>query len=243
MDDVSAARILISTLDLTSLNSTDTDTGIAKLCTMAQTDYGNVASICIYPQFIPFAKKLLPSDIKIATVVNFPAGIANIPLLQKETASSISFGADELDIVLPYRSFLNGDIEFCQKYLSAAREFCGHKTLKIIIETGELSTIDNIKQATKLCIEANTDFVKTSTGKTPLSATPEFANIILETIAQSGKNIGFKASGGIKTLNDAKKYLTLAQSIMGPSWPNKHHFRIGASSLLTDLIATIQRGY
>ena len=117
------------------------------------------------------------------------------------------------------------------------------KTLKIIIESGELKTIDKIKEASSLCISANVDFIKTSTGKTEISATPEAANAILETISLSNKKIGFKASGGIKTLTDAKKYLSLAQSIMGSEWANSSNFRIGASSILTNLIETIERGY
>ena len=243
MDDVSAARILISSLDLTSLNTTDTEKNIIDLCSKATTPFGNVAAVCVFPKFIPTAKNNLPLGVKIATVINFPAGIADINLLQREITSATALGADVLDVVFPYRTFLNHDIEFCQKYLTAARELCKRTKLKIIIESGELKTIDNIKLAANLCISAQADFIKTSTGKTPVSATPEAANAILETIAQSGKIIGFKASGGIKTFVDAKKYLTLSQSIMGPTWATNSRFRIGASSVLKDLIATIQRGY
>ena len=243
MDDVTAARILLSSLDLTSLKPNDTETNIKSLCDKAITSYGKVAAVCVFSKFIPFAKNNLPSDIKIATVVNFPAGLADTNILQKEIITSLGLGAKEVDVVFPYRTFLNHDIDFCQKYLSVARKFCDNATLKIIIESGELKTIDNIKLATNLCLEAQADFIKTSTGKTPISATPEAANAILETIAQSGKKTGFKASGGIKTFNDAKKYLTLAQSIMGPLWATNKHFRIGASSVLEDITATIQRGY
>ena len=243
MDDVSAAKILISSLDLTSLNSTDTEDTIKTLCQKAITPYGNAAAICVYPQFIHYAKSILPKTIKIATVINFPSGIADIRLIEKEINFAIQFGADELDVVLPYRTFLNDDTEFCREYLLKAREACQTKTLKIIIESGELKTVEKIKQATLLCIETGADFVKTSTGKTDISATPEAANIILETISQSGKNVGFKASGGIKTLYDAKKYLSLSQSIMGSNWITPKHFRIGASSVLNNLISTITQGY
>ncbi len=243
MDDVSAAKILISCLDLTSLNATDTQESISAFLPKAQTPYGNVAAVCLYSQFIPQAKQTLPSDIKLATVINFPAGLADIALMQKEIAMAINFGADELDVVLPYRTLLADDKEFCLDYLHHAREAAGKKTLKIIIESGELKTVDAIKLASELCIEAKADFIKTSTGKTATSATPEAANIILETIKQSGKNIGFKASGGIKTLDDAKKYLTLSQSIMGADWVSPTHFRIGASSVLNNLLATINQGY
>ena len=243
MDDVSAAKQIISSLDLTSLNNSDTEEKIKELCLKATTPYGNVPAVCIYPQFIPFAKTILPSSIKIATVINFPSGLADLALLEKEINAAISLGADELDVVLPYKSLLAEDVDFCNQYLQLARSLCAKKTLKIIIESGELKTIDKIKEASSLCISANVDFIKTSTGKTEISATPEAANAILETISLSNKKIGFKASGGIKTLTDAKKYLSLAQSIMGSNWINSSHFRIGASSVLTNLIETIDRGY
>lgn len=243
MDDVSAAKILISSLDLTSLNLNDNDDTIKELCQKALTPYGQTASVCIYSQFIPYAKSILPSGFPIATVINFPSGIADIHLLEKEIEIAIKLGADELDIVFPYRTFLTGDVEFCQKYLSHARKACNNKTMKIIIESGELKSIPAIKKATQLCIDAQTDFVKTSTGKTSVSATPEAANAILETIAQSGKKVGFKASGGIKTFADAKKYLTLFQSIISPKEIGFSTFRIGASSVLNDIIKTIEQGY
>lgn len=243
MDDVSAAKILIASLDLTTLNANDTEETVKALCAKAVTPYGTVPAVCIYPRFIPFAKNILPATVKVATVINFPSGLADLLLLEKEIKAAIDFGADELDVVLPYRVLITGDTEFCARYLAKARELCGKKTLKIIIESGELKTVELIKKASLLCIEAQADFIKTSTGKTEISATPEAANIILETIKQSKKNIGFKASGGIKTLNDAKKYLTLAQSVMGSSWVNTSHFRIGASSVLANLLDTIEQGY
>ena len=243
MNNTEAAKILINLLDLTSLNNNDTNETITTLCQKATSKYGNTASVCIYPQFIPHAKTILPQNFKIATVINFPKGVANNTLLEREIITALNYGADELDVVFPYQTFLNGDIDFCKEYLSIARESCENKILKIIIESGELKNTLAIKDATQLCIDADADFVKTSTGKTEISATLEAANIILETIAQSGKNVGFKASGGIKTLFDAKAYLTLAQSIMGNDWVNQNHFRIGASSLLNDLIQTIEQGY
>ena len=243
MDNPTAAKLLIECLDLTSLGDKDKNETIHALCQKAVTDHGSVASVCIYPQFINYAKNILPENFKIATVINFPQGLANNTLMEKESLSAIEYGADELDIVFPYQTFLSGDIDFCKEYLDIARETCPDKILKIIIESGELKTIENIKKATQLCIDADVNFVKTSTGKTKVSATPQAANAILETIAKSGKNIGFKASGGIKTMYDAKTYLTLAQSIMGTNWVNSSHFRIGASSLLDDLIKTIEQGY
>ena len=155
MDDVSAAKTLIASLDLTSLNDDDTDETIGELCAKALTPAGKTAAVCVYPRFIPTARADLPADIKIATVINFPAGLADIGLMEKEIASAVRLGADELDVVLPYRALLGGDIEFCTDYLTHAREACAKKTLKIIIETGELKTVDNIRQAAILCINAS----------------------------------------------------------------------------------------
>ena len=134
MDDVSAAKRLIAALDLTSLNPSDDEESILSLCQRASTPYGQTAAVCIFPQFIPFAKQHLPSGIKVATVINFPLGLADLHLLEKEISSALKLGADELDVVFPYRTFLSGDQEFCISYLELARRLSHPKTLKIIIE-------------------------------------------------------------------------------------------------------------
>lgn len=245
MDDISAAKILISCLDLTSLNAKDTIEDISRLCQRATTPYGYVAAICVYPRFVPqVLQHIAGSNIKIATVVNFPDGGTDFSKMASDINRAISNGADEIDAVFPYQSFLNHNYASCQEFLQVARQECGEHTLKVIIESGELAKPDLIAQASEMCIAGGADFIKTSTGKTPVSATPEAANVILETIAKSKRqDLGFKASGGIKTLVDAKKYLTLAQSILGPHWINPSRFRIGASSVLDDLLATLERGY
>lgn len=243
MTDTEAAKILIRLLDLTSLNHDDTKETIKDLCRRAVTPYGATAAVCIYPEFIAAALHELKDNIKIATVVNFPDGSTDLKRLEKEVRQAIKLGADEIDAVLPYRELLSGNENFCISFLNKARELCGDKTLKIIIESGELKSTVTIKKAARLAIESGADFVKTSTGKTPISATPEAANAILEEIKASGKDVGFKASGGIKTLEDAKKYLSLAVSIMGPDWINAKHFRIGASSVLNNLLEHLNKGY
>ena len=151
--------------------------------------------------------------------------------------------SSDLDAVFPYKELLQGNILNSEKFGENAREFCEGKTLKIILENGELKTTNKIIDASKISIDNGADFIKTSTGKTEISATPEAANAILETIKSYNINVGFKASGGIKTLEDAKKYLLLSHAILGPRWANAQNFRIGASSLLDDLIETIKRGY
>lgn len=244
MDDVIAAHTLIRLLDLTALNPDDTEYTIEDLCLKARSPYGSVAAVCIWPKFVPLAKKLLTkSDIKVTTVVNFPKGDNNLNTLKKEIYQTLDAGANEIDTVFPYHDFLKKNYKACETFVQTARELCEGKTLKIILETGEIQNALKISEATKLCIEAGADFIKTSTGKTPISATPEAANIILETVTESKRNVGFKASGGIRTIEDAKKYLVLATEIMGYKWVTPANMRIGASSLLNNLITTIQRGY
>ena len=245
MDDVSAAKILIGCLDLTSLNDKDTENDIHNLCKKAITPYGNVAAICVHTKFIPqVLHEISNSNIKIATVVNFPDGGTDFTKLTREISRATSLGADEIDAVFPYKNLINNDIATCEEFLRFAREATQNSTLKIINESGELKKTDLIIQASNLCIKHGVDFIKTSTGKTPTSATPEAANAILEVILEKGKNkVGIKASGGIKTIEDAKKYLTLSQSILGNEWASPKNFRIGASSLLDDLINVIKRGY
>lgn len=246
MDNVTAAKILIGLLDLTSLSDKDTDLTIQKLCARATTPYGKVAAVCVYPRFVKTAQTYLDgTGIKVATVINFPEGNRTKEKLQEELDFALEAGADEIDAVLPYKDFLSGNQDAVNQFFSVIKNRINPKKtpLKIIIESGEMPHYSQIAAATKLCIEEGATFVKTSTGKTKTSATPEAANIILETIASGKRNVGFKASGGIKTTDDAKQYLILANSIMGYKWITPKNFRIGASSLLDDLINTIERGY
>ena len=245
MDDINAYKIIIACLDLTSLGNDDTEEDIIKLCQKAQTPYGKTAAVCVWPKFVTLAKNMLHNtNIRVATVVNFPDGGDDLIRLEMEITNALKSGADEIDAVFPYREYLKGNITLCEEFLKTATKLCHKKAvLKIILETGELKTINNIISAAKLCITHGADIIKTSTGKTETSATPEAANAILETIASGRKNAGFKASGGIKTIDDAKKYLILADTIMGYKWVTPKNFRIGASSLLNNLIEVIERGY
>jgi deoxyribose-phosphate aldolase len=178
--------------------------------------------------------------VKVATVVNFPAGTDPADGAAAVTAAAIAAGADEIDVVLPYTAWLAGDGDRAADVLAAVRAETGARVMKVIIETGELPDRSAIDRATMFAIEHGADFVKTSTGKTAVSATPEAAEIVLEAIAVSGQPVGFKASGGIRTVDDARTYLALADSIMGPDWATPATFRLGASSLLDALEAAIQ---
>ena len=235
MDDVTAAKHLVRLLDLTSLNNDDTESRIEKLCAKAQTPYGNVAAVCIYPKFLPLAKSVLDgTSAKLATVVNFPDGGSDLSKVRAETEYA----------VFPYRNFLAGDYQTCADFVALISKITGKKhPSKIILETGVIEKAALISRAAGICIDNGANFIKTSTGKTPVSATPEAANVILETVASGRRNVGFKASGGIKTIDDAKKYLVLANAIMGWKWISSSNFRIGASSLLDNLIEVIERGY
>lgn len=234
-----AARAL-ALLDLTSLNDNDTDAVVVDLCAKAHGDFGKTAAVCVWPRFVKTAvKELKGTGVKIATVVNFPHGGTDIEKTVAETKQSIADGADEIDVVLPYKSFMDGDKETAKALLKATRAACNGKVLKVIIESGVLAHASLITEASKLSIECGADFIKTSTGKTPVSATLEAANAMLEAIRDSGKPVGFKASGGVRTTEQAIDYMTLADKIMGPKWLSPKTFRFGASGLRDSLLASM----
>ncbi len=238
MDNKIAAKIILPLIDLTSLKGNEKSDDIINLCRQAQTEFGNVAAICVYPNKVSLARtELKDSKIKLATVVNFPKGEDDIETITHQITKSIEQGADEIDIVFPYKKFLNGNIEAAYNTIKTAKKTCGKKTtLKVILETGEIRRAMYISEAARLSIQAGADFIKTSTGKTKISATPDAANCIIETIRAMKDNTGFKASGGISTVSDAKDYLILADKIMGSSWITPRTFRFGASSLLDDVL-------
>ena len=230
----------LESLDLTSLNDTDTDQTIIGLCAKSHGDFGHTAAVCVWPRFVALAKKeLAGTPVRIATVVNFPHGSTDVEATVAETTQAIKDGADEIDVVLPYKAFMSGDKAAAKALLTATRAACGDKTMKVIIESGVLAHADLIAEASKLSIECGADFIKTSTGKTPVSATPEAANVMLEVIRDSGKPVGFKASGGVKTTAQAGEYMALADKIMGPEWISLMTFRFGASGLRDALIASL----
>lgn len=239
------ARQALSLMDLTSLNETDANEDILILCQNAKSTFGLPATICIYPQFIPVAKRYLAeldiSELKIATVTNFPAGRADVALAVKETEQAIELGADEVDVVFPYQALMAGDEKVGFELVQQCKQACGDKCLKVIIEVGELKEEVLIKKASSIAIDAGADFIKTSTGKVPVNATPEYARMMLEVIQQKSVQgrVGFKAAGGVKTAADAKVYLDMANDMFGQEWVTAEHFRFGASSLLNNLINTL----
>jgi len=242
-----AAKLAISLMDLTSLTDQETPEDIEKLCQQAKSQGGNTAAICIFPRFIPLAKKILAkqgtANIKIATVTNFPHGNDDIAIAVAETRAAVAYGADEVDVVFPYKALIAGDINVGLELIEACKDACPKKVLlKVIIETGELKTPELIKLASEVSIRAGADFIKTSTGKVQVNATPAAAKIMLEVIKVTNNehiDTGFKAAGGVKDVNDALVYLQLANDILGDNWATTKHFRFGASSLLGNLLSTL----
>ena len=240
------AKEAISLMDLTTLNDDDTDAIVIDLCHQAHSLAGDTAAVCIYPRFIPAARKALKDQgtekITIATVTNFPHGNDDIEIAVAETKASIAYGADEVDVVFPYRALMDGDEEVGFELVKACKEVCGDILLKIIIESGELKDPDLIRRASEICINAGADFIKTSTGKVPVNATLEAAEVMLKVIRDKNPNVGFKAAGGVRDAQTAKTYLDLAREILGNDWVGPNHFRFGASSLLGNLLAELNLG-
>ena len=234
---ISNARIrqIVSLIDLTNLNDECDDKAIEALCTAAFTPAGPVAAVCVWPAFVASARTLLGDDslVKIATVVNFPSGEQTLEHCSAAIEKALSDGADEIDYVLPYTTLINGNFKQVSAAVQCARDHVSvNQTLKVILETGELGSRERILAAADIAISNGADFIKTSTGKVPVNATPEAAMVMLEAIAGSCKDVGFKAAGGIKTVNEAQAYLQLAEERLGAHWVDSAHFRFGASSLL-----------
>ncbi|MBE8596601.1 deoxyribose-phosphate aldolase [Xenorhabdus sp. BG5] len=246
-DLTAAAQQALSLMDLTTLNDDDTDEKVAALCRQANSPAGQTAAICIYPRFIPMARKVLREqgtpDIRIATVTNFPHGNDDIDIALAETCAAIAYGADEVDVVFPYRALMAGNEQIGFDLVTACKTACVEAGvwLKVIIETGELKEAALIRKASEISIQAGADFIKTSTGKVPVNATLESAEIMLSVIRDMGvgDNVGFKPAGGVRTAEEAAQYLALAERIMGNKWVDSRHFRFGASSLLGSLLTTL----
>lgn len=241
------ARLALACLDLTSLKAHDTDAGIEALAAQAMTPHGAPAALCVYPPFVPVAKRALAQQgltgVRVATVVNFPQGTGEADAVADEVRQAIAHGADEIDAVLPWRALLAGDARRATKVLRCCRQACDDGVapvlLKVILETGELREPRWIRTAAELAIEAGADFLKTSTGKVPVNATPEAVACMLEVIRASQMQVGLKVSGGVATIEDVACYVALATNACGAAWLSPRHLRFGASSLLPVLLAVL----
>ncbi|WNK19449.1 deoxyribose-phosphate aldolase [Halomonas piscis] len=240
-----AARQALPLLDVTRLDTADRDADIESLCQQAKTPFGHPAAVCVYPQFVVAARRALTAhtlsgEVRIAAVANFPEGGDDIMAAARETREAVASGADEVDVVLPWRALLDGDEDTCLEFVEMCKAACGGQALlKVILEAGELEDPAQIRRASELAIEGGADFLKTATGRAATGATPEAATVMLEAIRESGEDVGFKAAGGVDTAEDAATYLSLVADIMGPAWIAPTHLRLGSTTLLPNLVATL----
>lgn len=238
------ARRLLELLDLTSLNDDDDADSIRKLAALASTEAGSVAALCIFPRFIGVARAALHGrPIPIATVGNFPSGSGDPRSVAAETAESVASGADEVDVVFPYRALLAGDTAAGPALVRACKAACGRRLLKVILETGQLGSLELIRRAAELAIEGGADFLKTSTGKTKPGPSLEAASAMLDVLAGAkarGVSVGFKVSGGVGTIAQAQAYLDLYERRFGAGSATAASFRIGSSTLITPVLALLR---
>lgn len=232
------ARQVLATLDVASLNADDTDASISGLCTRAVTPAGPVAGVCIHAPFIPLARRLLAATpVRIVTVVNFPAGAADAARAADEARAAVTDGAQEIDVVFPYTAFLRGNVIAGRDVVAACREVCGDSiTLKVILESGQLPTVDALAEISRLAIAEGADFIRTSTGKRGAGATLEAAAVMLDAIRETDRPVGFEPSGGLRTLGQASRYLQLTTLMLGDVAVVPSRLRFGASGLMRELL-------
>jgi len=242
---------LLNMIDLTSLNTTDNKshilhfTGKVNSFSGRYTNIPNVAAICVYPNFVSVVKeKLTAKNVKIASVAgSFPTSQTFRSIKVAESKMAIEAGADEIDIVIPVGAFLGNDFAMVAEEITEIKKAIGEKQLKVIIESGLLNDYENIFKASMIAMDAGADFIKTSTGKTPVSATPEAAFVMCRAIfnfySETGIKVGFKAAGGIVDPIDAFKYFQIVKECLGEDWLNNSLFRIGASRLANNILSEI----
>jgi len=250
--DEKCYRKMLSFIDLTSLNVTDTETTISGMCEKVNNfsyvfpDVGNVAAICVYPRFIPLVKRLIsPDSVKIASVgACFPSSQSFTSIKTEECRLAVEAGADEIDMVLSVGDLVSGNHDYVKDEIRAVKEAIGNIHLKVILETGVISDPALIYQASIIAMQSGADFIKTSTGKSPVSATPEAAwimcNAIKDYFTETGIRVGFKAAGGISTGTDAALYYAIVETILGFEWLKPSYFRIGASRLANSILSSIE---
>jgi len=242
-DPITAARLALACLDLTSLNDGDDDAAIDRLCAQAIGPAGRgwPAAVCLWPRFVARARAALPGAIRVAAVANFPAGALDTDGALRDTGAILDAGGDEVDLVLPWRTLLAGDGAGAAALVRAVRAACRGRTLKLIIESGELGSDGAIAAACAIGLDEGADFLKTSTGKTAHGATPADAERMLRAIAAHprGSAVGFKASGGMRRVADAAVYIALVRTVLGESALGPRRLRFGASGLLADIEAVL----
>ena len=250
-DNIEIKKQLFHCIDLTTLKCTDTEESVMKFTEKVNEfvdkypDLENVAAICVYPNMAEIVNDTLEADnVKIACVSGgFPSSQTFMEVKVAETAMALHTGAEEIDIVMPVGKFLCGDYEGMCDEIGELKDICGEKPLKVILETGVLRSASNIKKAAILAMYSGADFIKTSTGKETISATPEAAWVMCEAIKEyykeTGRKVGFKAAGGIDSVKKALAYYTIVKEVLGEEWLNNGLFRIGASRLANQLLSEI----
>lgn len=241
-------KLALSMIDLTTLEGKDTEGKVKQLCYKAMHPGDDipglpaVAAICVYPNHVKTASiALAGSSVKVASVATaFPSGNSSLKVKLEDTRYALENGADEVDMVISRGEFLKGNYNFVFDEISAIKQICGIMRLKVILETGELSTLDNVRKASEIAMYAGADFIKTSTGKIQPAATMPVTLVMLEAIKdfyfQTNKMIGMKPAGGISTAKSALQYLVILYETLGPKWMTNAYFRFGASSLANDII-------
>ena len=250
-DTPEVKRFLMGSIELTTLKTTDSETSVLAFTERVNDfdsqypDLPHVATICVYPCFASVVSQSLEVDgVEIACVSgSFPSSQALLEVKVAETALAIKDGATEIDIVMPVGKFLSGDYEGVSDEIGELKQVCGEHAMKVILETGDLATASNIKKASILAMYAGADYIKTSTGKEKVSATPEAAYVMCQAIKEyydeTGIQIGFKPAGGINTVMDAVIYYTIVKEVLGEKWLTNKWFRIGTSRLANLLLSEL----
>jgi len=248
---VQALKMALSMMDLTTLEGKDSQGKVIQLCRKARRPHATipdlpmVAAVCVYPNMVSTAKKALDgTNINVASVATaFPSGMSPLSVRLDDTRFAVNEGADEVDMVISRGAFLSGEYEQVYDEIAAVKEACGSAHLKVILETGELHTYENVRKASDLAISAGADFIKTSTGKISPAATQPVTLVMLEAIRDhyfnTGKMIGMKPAGGIRTAKQALQYLVIVKETLGSAWLTPEYFRFGASSLANDVLMQI----
>jgi deoxyribose-phosphate aldolase len=246
-------KLVLSMIDLTTLEGKDTEGKVKQMCYKAQhlndilPGLPTVAAVCVYPTMVATAKAALQgSMVKVASVATgFPSGQTTLEIKLADTKFAVDSGADEIDMVISRGEFLKGNFNYVFDEIAAVKEACGKARLKVIFETGELSTLDNVRRASDIAIYAGADFIKTSTGKISPAATMPVTYVMLEAIRDyfyaTGKMIGMKPAGGISTSKSALHYLVMVKETLGNAWLSNEWFRFGASSLANDVLMQLMK--
>jgi deoxyribose-phosphate aldolase len=250
---VEALKLILSMIDLTTLEGQDTPGKVRQMCQKAihlhdaLPNLPHVAAVCVYPTMVHVAKEALKGhDINIASVATaFPSGMSKLSVKLDDTRMAVEAGANEIDMVISRGKFLAGDYRYVFDEIVAVKEACGDAHLKVILETGELGTLDRVRRASVLAMHAGADFIKTSTGKIQPAATMQVTLVMLQAISdfyrETGKMVGMKPAGGISTAKLAVHYLVMLRETLGNAWMTPKWFRFGASTLANDVLMQLMK--